>query len=525
MPKTQARDRRSLETQTTRAGRSGGAKLMGTLSSEQTKAKAKGGKGKKAAPPSGPSSSEDESDDSSADDAGHAAENAALKAQLAALQKGSVAASIGGDEAAAATTGALADVFADLPATVPVAVHQPKPAAKNKAKRRKFASDGSSAAGAGSDSDSNSDSDDDADADLSRKQKAMAKAFKAGAAAEEEDVLPGWKARMVAEKGAGITKNRDGKTPQEVRAEREATAEARTVFVGNLPLTHAKKKPLRKLFIECGVIESVRFRSFTVSDLRMPKKAAFINSAFHEQRDSCNAYVVFKSTDAEVIEAALAKNNDLVEGHHIRVDRAARKSDAKDGANKRSVFVGNLPFDVTEESLRAHFEDAGLDGVDNVRIVRDPRTGLGKGIAFVGFESEETAVAALALHESKFGAEGKANKGRELRVFRASAKLASQAHKRGHTSDGHSGTVGNPNPRDFGGGRGRGGDFGGRGGRGGRGGDRGGGRGSVRGPPAWQGQRSEPGYVPSEMSNKRKKAGDGGHSTQKRKPQRRTHAP
>ena len=92
-----------------------------------------------------------------------------------------------------------------------------------------------------------------------------------------------------------------------------------------------------------------------------------------------NAYVVFKSTDATVIEAALAKNNDVIEGHHIRVDRAARKSDGKDGANKRSVFVGNLPFDVTEESLRAHFDDAGLDGIDNVRIVRDPRTGLGKG--------------------------------------------------------------------------------------------------------------------------------------------------
>ena len=79
----------------------------------------------------------------------------------------------------------------------------------------------------------------------------------------------------------------------------------------------------------------------------MPKKAAFINGAFHEQRDACNAYVVFRSDDDAVIEAALAKNNQKVEDHHIRVDRAARTSES--GSNKRSVFVGNLPFDVSEE--------------------------------------------------------------------------------------------------------------------------------------------------------------------------------
>ena len=96
----------------------------------------------------------------------------------------------------------------------------------------------------------------------------------------------------------------------------------------------------------------MRFRSFTASDLRMPKKAAFINGAFHEQRDACNAYVVFRSDDDAVIQAALAKNNQKVEDHHIRVDRAARTSES--GSNKRSVFVGNLPFDVSEEECGSH---------------------------------------------------------------------------------------------------------------------------------------------------------------------------
>ena len=43
--------------------------------------------------------------------------------------------------------------------------------------------------------------------------------------------------------------------------------------------------------------------------------------------------------------------------------------------------------------LRAHFAGAGLERIENVRVVRDPKTGLGKGIAFVAFGTEETAVA------------------------------------------------------------------------------------------------------------------------------------
>eukprot|EP01049_Picozoa_sp_SAG25_P019791 SAG25_NODE_6423_length_561_cov_0.610390_2_plen_64_part_01 len=40
---------------------------------------------------------------------------------------------------------------------------------------------------------------------------------------------------------------------------------------------------------------------------------------------------------------------------HIRVDRLSEGGGAKLDT-KRSVFVGNLPFDADEEQLRAHFE-------------------------------------------------------------------------------------------------------------------------------------------------------------------------
>ena len=63
--------------------------------------------------------------------------------------------------------------------------------------------------------------------------------------------------------------------------------------------------------------------------------------------------------------------------------------------------MGNLPFEVTEQQIRDHFgESCGLQGIENIRVVRDAVTSLGKGIAFVRFESEEAAQAALAAHET-----------------------------------------------------------------------------------------------------------------------------
>lgn len=362
------------------------------------------------------------------------------------------------------------------------AVHQPKPAAKKVAKP-------------------------------SRREKLQAaKPAALPAAVEEGDVNPGWKSRMAEEKLAGKGEEREGQSTAEIRSARKETASARTVFVGNLPLSFTKNaKQLKKLFTPCGTVESVRFRSFAVADLKMPRKAAYIKQNFNSGRDACNAYVVFKSDEPAVIEAALAKNNELVQGRHIRVDRAAQsKADTK-----HSVFVGNLPFDVDEEELRKHFEGCGIEGISFVRIVRDPKTSLGKGIGFVGLETEAATMAALGVHGTKLtklGPHGEVSEKRELRVFKASAKHAAQAHSRGHTSDGHSGTVGKPlaqrnamRAQSAPSGAER------------RKSEKGQGGAQAQddsSAPSWQGQTSEAGYVPAEMSGRKRKGG--GHQQQQR---------
>lgn len=92
-----------------------------------------------------------------------------------------------------------------------------------------------------------------------------------------------------------------------------------------------------------------------------------------------NAYIVFKT--AAAAREALKLNGVVLLDRHIRVDSVAHPApqDAK-----RCVFVGNLDFEAQEESLWKHFSTAGK--VESVRIVRDAKTNVGKGFAYVQFE-------------------------------------------------------------------------------------------------------------------------------------------
>ncbi|RXH70952.1 hypothetical protein DVH24_015574 [Malus domestica] len=166
----------------------------------------------------------------------------------------------------------------------------------------------------------------------------------------------------------------------------------RTVFVGNLPLK-VKKKALMKEFTKFGEVESVRIRSVPILDTKRPRKGAILTKQIHDKADSVNAYVVFKTEESA--QTSLSNNMAVVEGHHIRVDRACppRKKLKGESAtvydHTRTVFVGNLPFDVKDEEVYQLF--CGINNlgssVEAIRIIRDPNYGIGKGIAYVLFRT------------------------------------------------------------------------------------------------------------------------------------------
>lgn len=191
---------------------------------------------------------------------------------------------------------------------------------------------------------------------------------------------------------------------------------ARTVFLANVCTTAISSKAAKKTLIAHlssaldssdttdQKFESIRFRSVAFSTGAMPKRAAYITkSLMGETTKSANAYAVF-STPAAARQVIAKLNGTVVLDRHIRVDSVAHPSPTD---NRRCVFVGNLGFvdDETVISTNADGEQVekkrakvpsdieeglwrtfGKNGkVENVRVVRDPKTRVGKGFAYVQF--------------------------------------------------------------------------------------------------------------------------------------------
>jgi len=61
------------------------------------------------------------------------------------------------------------------------------------------------------------------------------------------------------------------------------------------------------------------------------------------------------------------------------------------------IYVGNLPYSVTDSTLRSNFSEFG--DVSTAKVMMDRDTGISKGFGFVEMKSPEGAEAAIAgLH-------------------------------------------------------------------------------------------------------------------------------
>ncbi len=58
-----------------------------------------------------------------------------------------------------------------------------------------------------------------------------------------------------------------------------------------------------------------------------------------------------------------------------------------------NIYVGNLPYSATEDSLRSLFE--GLGEVSSTKVVVDQISGRSKGFAFVDMPNEDEGEAAI----------------------------------------------------------------------------------------------------------------------------------
>ena len=260
-------------------------------------------------------------------------------------------------------------------------------------------------------------------------------------------------------KGEDEEKNNVEKTTDDDEEEEEAAAHesenseqlARTIFVGNVPVKadtgdgmeaeeeeekSAKamrklEKELRKEFTQYGKIDSIRFRSVGVKSVKVPtgsdyhlvRKVAVAKGSLDDRIETCNAYIVFASKDS-VFTAVDKADSMLFHGNHLRVDAVRQGSKGRVFDRNRTVFVGNLVFEASEEECRAHFEATlGAEAVKSVRIVRDPATNLGRGFGYVLLKDESLVHEAInRLNNSKL-------RKREIRVTKCERSSSKKDEK------------------------------------------------------------------------------------------------
>ena len=78
------------------------------------------------------------------------------------------------------------------------------------------------------------------------------------------------------------------------------------------------------------------------------------------------------------------------------------------------LYIGNLPFGVTEDDIRAKFSEFGV--LANIDLVMDRFTGESKGFGFIEYASNSDADKAIkSMNGAQFG-------GRTLKVNQAKPK-------------------------------------------------------------------------------------------------------
>lgn len=199
--------------------------------------------------------------------------------------------------------------------------------------------------------------------------------------------------------------------------------DSRTVFLGNLPISE-NVKSITKFCTEFGEVDSVRLRSVPIAgtavdeagNQNLVKKVSTNKKLFGTQKGSLNAYVVFK--DRSAVSRALKANNRIIgasdnaqsadaglkstgKGRHLRVDLVNPTLFDP----RKSVFIGALPHYADEEEVREHFAAVlpnGQDDIENIRLIRDPETLIGKGVGYLLLSSNDAVMQALSLHKEKY---------------------------------------------------------------------------------------------------------------------------
>ncbi|EPS26606.1 hypothetical protein POX_g09092 [Penicillium oxalicum] len=168
------------------------------------------------------------------------------------------------------------------------------------------------------------------------------------------------------------------------------------IWIGNLSF-NTSKDDLRQFLIDnCSITSDM------ITRVHLPKGP----EKFGRPQNRGFAYIDFSKKKA--VEEAIGLSEQLLTGRRVliknansfegRPEKSAEQGSAAAATKSghppsRRIFVGNLSFDVTKESLEAHFARCGV--VTNVHMATFQDSGKCKGYAWVEFEDIAAAESAV----------------------------------------------------------------------------------------------------------------------------------
>ncbi|PUZ63701.1 hypothetical protein GQ55_3G089100 [Panicum hallii var. hallii] len=173
------------------------------------------------------------------------------------------------------------------------------------------------------------------------------------------------------------------------------------VYVGGIPY-YSSEDDIRSFFEGCGSITAIDCMTF-------PESGKFRGIAI----------LTFK-TDAAA-QRALAMDGADMGGFYLKIQPYKHNREKEDFAPKliegyNRIYVGNLPWDITEDDLKKFFSDCKIS---SIRFGTDKETGDFKGYAHVDFSDGTSVTVALKLDQRVI-------KGRPVRIRCAVPKKDNQ---------------------------------------------------------------------------------------------------
>lgn len=158
-------------------------------------------------------------------------------------------------------------------------------------------------------------------------------------------------------------------------ATKEESTEEKKVIIKNIPSNFEVNDIENLIKQRCPLVN--------VKDIRLIKNENGISRQF--------AFVDLYSKD-NAIQLVNGLNNIIVNDNQV-ITCALSKS-PKDGANdKRTIFVNNLPYDITKEQIKEMFVKYGE--ILDVRVIYNPKTNKPRGYCYVEFNDEDSTVKCL----------------------------------------------------------------------------------------------------------------------------------